>query len=96
MEASRDPTESAVQIHGLMSRGGVPLMIERDGRQLRVVHKHPRVDLQVAFWKRAPRAFWDVDLEDGERLTVYRDLVHLGWFALPRQGPYGRQPGPTH
>jgi hypothetical protein len=82
-----------LQIHGLMSQGSVPLAIERDGKLVRVVRKYPRVDLQVAGWKRRPCSYWDVDLENGERLTIYRDLVRLGWYAMPRQAPYGRRPG---
>lgn len=74
-------------IHGTVSRLGVPTAIEHAGRLQRVVEHAYRMDLQIAFcWEGIWRAPWDVELQDGARLTVYHDLTSGGWYELADAG----------
>lgn len=71
-------------IHGTMSPTGVPTALERVGRLQRVVSQEYRMDLQIAACQKGDwHGYWDVELADGARLTVYRDLTKGGWYVLP-------------
>lgn len=73
----------AIPIHGTMSPTGVPTALERGGRLQRVVSQEYRMDLQIAACERGDwHGYWDVELADATRLTVYRDLTRGGWYEL--------------
>jgi hypothetical protein len=66
-----------------MNRLGSPVMIELNGRKLRVVRQDPRPDLRLEHWrKQRYRAYWTLELADGSEIVVYRDLVKGGWFRV--------------
>jgi len=61
---------------------GVPLAVERGGMPRRVVRRDPLANLRIADMKRDLwRDYWDVLLDNGERLTVFRELGRdRGWY----------------
>lgn len=71
-------------IHGRINRAGNEVQaIERNGKLLRVVKDRPRNDIGSAFWCQGKyRSVFDVKLEDGTKLTIYRDLTQGGWYEL--------------
>lgn len=71
-------------IHGRINRAGNEVQaIERNGKLLRVIADRPRNDISTAMWEHGLyRAIWDVKLEDGSKLTIYRDLTRGGWYEL--------------
>ena len=71
------PTER-VPVRGAMSRTGQPIMVELDGRQLRVkgyLDNWSINEEQVGTTGEA----WAVLLEDGRRVVLVPDLLHAGW-----------------
>lgn len=76
--------EGAIPIHGqLDERLKVPVQVEHGGRLLRVVRDVPRMDLQLAAWKRdLYRTYRELTLSNGTQLVVFHDLVKGGWFQV--------------
>jgi hypothetical protein len=83
-----DASEPAVAIHGAMNDRGWPVAVEVAGRLIAVDGVHSRMDLQIAAaWRKHYRSYWDLELGNGQRLTVYRDLVRGGWYRLTAPEP---------
>ena len=71
-------------VRGAMDRLRCPVMIEIAGRPLHVISHAFRMELKIEhLWRQEWRDYWDVELEDGSRLTVYRDLTKGGWYSDP-------------
>jgi len=58
------------------------------GRRLRVLGVQDTWRIDDEWWRERPvsRVYWRLAVEDGQVVTVYRDLVGAGWF---RQSDYG-------
>lgn len=72
------------QLHGAMDKNHVPLAFDIDGHRIGVATHRPRLDRQIATWSvsnNIARDYWEVELEDGQRMVVYRDLNQGGaWY----------------
>ena len=67
---------------------GMPLAIVVQGRfvKVRTIHDHWRIDDE--WWREEiARRYFAIELENGRRMTVYRDLVGGGWFVQGYDGP---------
>ncbi len=62
--------------------GGVPNALRRDGRWLRVEGVLDRYRTDDRWWTSEPvsRAYYELLLEDGRAVTVFRDEVSGGWW----------------
>ena len=62
--------DDEVTIHGqLDARLKVPILVELDGRRLRVVRDVPRIDLQLVAWNRD--LYRELTLADGTQVVVF-------------------------
>lgn len=63
--------------------GGAPYAVELDGRRRAVVAVRDEWLVQDRWWTDQPvdRRFYELVLEPGRIVTVYRDLRDGGWFA---------------
>lgn len=71
------PRPVTVEVDG----DGVPAALLLGGRLrgVRAVHDRWRIDDE--WWRsEISRCYWEVETEDGRRLTVYQDLVSGEWF----------------
>jgi hypothetical protein len=67
---------------------GTPRAIAWRGRFRRVVAIHDRWRIDDEWWREEiARLYYDVELEGGRRMTVFRDLVAGGWFLQPYRPP---------
>ena len=73
--------QPAVPIHGAMNRLGSPVMIELNGRRLRVVRQDPRPDLRLEHWRKQRYRATRTELGTGRVAT----------YALLRQGEVERR-----
>jgi len=67
---------------------GRPAAVTLSGRRLRVVAVQDTWRIDDEWWRERPvsRAYYELALEDGRVVTVYRDLVRGGWY----EQRYGR------
>lgn len=81
--------DEALRIHGAVDPYlKEPILVERDGRCLRVLSSTARMDLQIAAWREDRyRTYRELTLSDGTRLLVYHDLVKGGWFQVLAPDP---------
>nr|WP_297805633.1 hypothetical protein [Tepidiforma sp.] len=67
---------------------GEPRAIAWQGRFRRVAAIHDRWRIDDEWWREeVARIYFEVELEGGRRLTVFRDLVGGGWFLQPYRAP---------
>lgn len=67
---------------------GTPKTIPWRGgyRRVAAVHESWRIDDE--WWRdEVSRRYYAIELDDGSRLVVYRDLICGGWYAQPYHGP---------
>ena len=81
--------EDGTPIHGALDpRLKVPVLVELDGRRLRVVTHVPRMDLQIAAWNTGSyRSYAELTLSDGTTFLVFHDLVSGGWLRIAPPDP---------
>ena len=60
---------------------GRPVAVTLSGRRLRVVHVQDAWRIDDEWWRERPvsRVYYELALEDGRAVTVYRDLRHNRW-----------------
>ena len=59
-----------------------PVAVTLGGRRLRVVAVQDAWRIDDEWWRERPvsRMYWQVELEDGQALTLYDDLLARVWF----------------
>lgn len=63
---------------------GTPRAIAWQGRFRRVVAIYDRWRIDDEWWREEiARLYYEVEIEGGRRMTVFRDLVAGGWFLQP-------------
>ena len=62
--------------------GGAPSAVRRGGAWLEVIELLDRYRTDDRWWTSQPiaRAYYELLLEDGRRLTVFRDEIKLSWW----------------
>jgi hypothetical protein len=79
-----EPVPTAVEA----SPGGLPLAILWRGLYRRVGAIHDTWRIDDEWWRdEISRRYFLVELEDGRRLTLYRDLCRDLWYAQPYDHP---------
>jgi hypothetical protein len=66
----------------MMGRYREPRAVIRSGQRKRVTHVRDRWRLDTRWWLEQPvsRMYWDLELEGGEVLTLFRDQVSDAWY----------------
>ena len=61
---------------------GRPVSVTLSGRRLRVVAVQDAWRIDDEWWRERPvsRLYWQVALEDGRVVTLYRDLLQKSWW----------------
>ena len=68
-------------IHGAADAKGRPTLLVVNGRRKQVSRIEQRWRIDDEWWrKEISRMYFDVVLEDGQRLTVFHDLIGGGWY----------------
>ena len=59
-----------------------PISLKWNGGIQRVASVDDRCEVEEDWWKDNPvvRMFYRVTIEDGQRLTIFRNMVHGGWY----------------
>ena len=61
---------------------GVPVALLRSGRWAQVTDVLDRYRTDDRWWTERPvaRTYWELLLEDGQVVTIFRDLIGAGWY----------------
>jgi hypothetical protein len=75
-------------IHGAADAKGKPTLLVIHGQRKQVSSIEDRWRIDDEWWrKEISRMYFDVILEDGQRLTVFHDLIADGWYLQTTATP---------
>jgi hypothetical protein len=75
-------------IHGAADAKGKPTMLVINGQRKQVASIEDRWRIDDEWWrKEISRMYFDVILEDGQRLTVFHDLIADAWYLQTTATP---------